>query len=228
MPDHPGGHVHPDALAIDGAVEHDGRPVGVRREELGGPEVVRRCGHAGQHAHQVGRLEGKAQELGRHLRGGGADHGLVGGGVVSAKLAVGDGQEEERRPERGQRLEPDGVRAAREERSPESCWRVPRRSTVMAASARMSLNARQLAWRRSTARCASGAIASRRGGSAVAHPDATATTSARLLRRLRALTFRPAEVGLHVLDLGLDPGRKRGRAGETAPRPPMASSPGRS
>src|SRR5262245_15304650 len=90
--------------------------------------------------------------------------------------------------------------------APESCWRAPWRSTVTAASVRRSLNARQLASRRSTARRAFGERGSRGAGRAVAQPDtATAATRARLLRSLRALTFHAAKAGLHGLDLGADP-----------------------
>src|SRR5215475_11052391 len=88
--------------------------------------------------------------------------------------------------------------------APDSCWRAPRRLTVTAASVRRSLNARQLASRRSTARRASGERGSRGVGRAVAQP-ATAATRARLLRSLRALTLHAAKAGLHGLDLGADP-----------------------
>src|SRR5262245_2077840 len=103
--------------------------------------------------------------------------------------------------ERASNLRALGRRASS---APDSCWRAPRRLTVTAASVRRSLNARQLASRRSTARRASGERGSRGVGRAVAQP-ATAATRARLLRSLRALTFHAAKAGLHGLDLGADP-----------------------
>src|SRR5262245_53577658 len=107
---------------------------------------------------------------------------------------------------------PNGERASnlralgrRASSAPASCWRAPRRLTVTAASVRRSLNARQLASRRSTARRASGESGSRGVGRAVAQPDTTTATRARLLRSLRALTLHAAKAGLHGLDLGADP-----------------------
>src|SRR5262245_3744428 len=95
--------------------------------------------------------------------------------------------------------------AGRRARSaPENCWRLPWRSTVTAARVRRSWNAAQFVASRSTARCASAERSSRGVRSGVAQA-ATATTRARLLRNLRALTLQAAEVVPHVVDLGLHP-----------------------